>query len=157
MTRRNRLSTRGAVLVESLIVCSLSLVLLACIVYAHALYAAKIDSTGKARAEAWQRALPGCEGGLTQLAMGALSGGAFDALATADAFDIVETPAWMSDMGRGVSESPPVTVTASGLLGGYGATLTSRNAIACNEVGDDTTGGLLTNGTDLVRQLIPGI
>lgn len=152
-----RARRQGAALVEGLIVASLLMLFLAGAVFVHALYSAKVQSIARARQEAWARALPGCEGGLTTLLLNALTGRAFDALAGLDAAGIVDTPDWMASYGRGVGSPPDVSVAAPPLIGGGSFRVRTRTSVACNEFGDDEEGSLLVNAADIIRDLIPGI
>jgi hypothetical protein len=154
---RVRRRRQGAALVEGLIVASLLTLFLAGAVFIHGLYSAKLQSIARAREQAWARALPGCEGGLTSLLMNALTGGAFDVLAGLDAAGVVETPQWMANFGRGVGAPPAVNVDAPPLIGGGSFRVETRTSVACNEFGDDEEGSLLVNAADIIRDLIPGI
>jgi hypothetical protein len=158
--RRNapsRSKRQGAVLVEGLIVAGLLTLFLACGVFVHALYSAKIASVARARQEAWGQALPGCEGGLSMMLLNALTGGALDALAVLDVAGVVDTPDFLTSHGRGVGSPPTVHVAAAPVIGGGSFRVQTRTSVACNEFGDDEEGSLLVNAADIIRDLIPGI
>ncbi len=57
-------NTRGAIMVEGIIVLPLFVITLASVIYFHSLYAAKLDMSRKARACAWEYSVRGCKPGL---------------------------------------------------------------------------------------------
>jgi hypothetical protein len=155
--RRRALCQQGAALVEGLIVACLLMLFMAGAVLVHSLYSAKVASIARAREQAWARALPGCEGGLTSLLLNGLTAGAFDAVSGLDAAGVVDTPDWMGNFARGVGSPPAVSIAAPQLIGGGAFQVRARTSVACNEFGDDEEGSLLVNAADIIRDLIPGI
>jgi hypothetical protein len=91
---RSRSRRHGAVMVEGLAVISFLLLLLACIIFVHRLYTAKLATITEARTDAWLGALPGCGGGIVG---GILDGiEAFVSLAD-DATPGMDLPDWAGD------------------------------------------------------------
>jgi hypothetical protein len=129
---RARLRTRGAALVEGLIVAGLLVVCLGCVLFAHRLYSAKLATVRQARLDAWGRALPGCGGANIDSILSPAS-----LIDTVNARDVTDDDVsdWLVDAQRGVGSAGPTTVP-----GPHGTGMTfnaqARVSVACNEVGD---------------------
>jgi hypothetical protein len=126
------------VLVEGLIVASLLSLLLACGVFFHQLYSARLATIRQARIDAWSAALAGCSGGLATALLNTLP--IITGLSEADEAGLIDSPDWLTDMGRGVGNPGAVNVQAGPMLGGQGYALRRRMSLACNEYGDQAEG-----------------
>jgi hypothetical protein len=124
--------------------------------FVHELYARKIASMAEARAKAWAGAMPGCGGALPQLVVSVIRSGTLDALDAVDGSGTIEVPSWLDGIARGEGASDTVAVRAAS-LGGRSFSVKSQQSIACNERGDDASGGLTTDAVAIIRELIPGL
>jgi hypothetical protein len=140
-------------LVEGLIVASLLSLFLACAVFFHALYSAKLSTIRNARADAWRTALTGCAGGLASALLNSM--GAITVLSEADEAGMVDAPDWLIDLGRGVGEPAPISVQASPMLGGRSYTLRKRTSLACNDYADQAAGdSYFVSVFEMVRDMV---
>lgn len=135
---RSHARRRGAVMVEGLIVATVLALLLACGVFFHQLYSAKLKTMREARMEAWRTALTGCAGGLATALLNSL--GTITVLSEAEENGLLDAPDWLTNMGRGVGEPAPESVRASPLLGAGSYQLRSRRSLACNDYADQAAG-----------------
>lgn len=136
--RRTRARKQGAVLVEGLVVAGLLSLLLACAVFFHALYSAKLSAMRTARADAWRTAVTGCAGGFASALLNSMN--AITILSEADEAGMLDAPDWLVDLGRGVGENTAPAVQASPMLGGQSYTLRRRISVACNDYADQAAG-----------------
>jgi hypothetical protein len=133
---------RGSILVESLVVVSMTALLLAAAIYFHFLYLNKLHTMREARQKAWSAASPGCNGGVTN--------GVFDSafslvdlLSNRQIDQLPDSP--LAKVGR-KDGSTSATAPVPSLLyswGGSGPSSTSTTSstrVACNEVIDKTPG-----------------
>ena len=155
LQRRRR--SRGAVLVEGIIVSAMLMTMMASALFFHRLYAVKLQTMRTSRAAAWSKALPGCNSAVELVALwqavgvaNAASGDAFDGL-NEDSNDV---PQWMS-VGR-QSDVKNETVTTDSVIGGKSFDLKTVNSVVCNEKGDDTRGDIIGVLKYMWDAIIPG-
>ena len=145
-SRSRRSSQRGAILIESLIVCSLLITVMICGLFLHRLYAAKLRAVREARLRVWQAAdSAGCGG--TPIDLRAIAEEAVTGLGTPFGAGSGSVGAGLR-LGRvGGSTSAPAflgaiahrnqTSTASASshprIGGGTYRLSVSNQLACNE------------------------
>lgn len=152
LRHRRRRAQAGAVLVEGLIVSGVLALLLACGVFFHQVYSAKLATLREARAEAWLAALRGCGGGLAAGLLNQLP--VITALSEADEAGLIDAPEWLTEMGRGVGEGAPVTVSAAPLLGGGTYTMRTRRDVACTDYADHAAGdSFFATAFQMIRDL----
>jgi hypothetical protein len=144
---------RGAVMVEGLIASALLAVFLACTVFVHHLYSAKLATMTEARREAWNGALPGCGGGLIAGILDNM--GMISALSEADNHGLIDAPEFVTDMGRHTGSSTPRSVQSGELVGAGSFQLQTSTSIPCNEFAEDEDGSLTLNLFRAVRQIVP--
>lgn len=149
--RRQR--QRGAVMVEGLIASAFLTLLLACTVFVHHLYSAKLATMTEARREAWGGALPGCGGGLIAGILDNM--GMISALSAADNAGLIDAPDFVTEMGRHVGSSGTRTVQSGALVGAGSFDLQTSTSIPCNEFAEDEDGSLTLNLFHAVRQIVP--
>jgi hypothetical protein len=144
--RRSR--QRGAILIESLIVCSMLTLMLICGLFFHRLYAAKLRTIREARVQVWQAVnSPGCGGATIDLQ--AILG---QAIANSSAADVItpgtaggstERPAFMGAIAHR-SQASSSSVSAHADMGGGSYELKVANQVACNEVPASARGDVLS-------------
>jgi hypothetical protein len=144
---------RGAVMVEGAIAITLLALFLACTVFVHHLYSAKLASITEARREAWLGALPGCGGGLIAGILDSL--GVISALSEADNRELIDAPEWVTDMGRNPESSQTRSVASGELVGGRVFRIRTSTSVPCNELAEDDDGSLVLNLFRAVRQVVP--
>jgi hypothetical protein len=151
--RRARRQRQGAVLVEGLIVASLLGLLLACAVFFHALYTAKLSAMRNARADAWRTAVTGCAGGFASALLNSMN--TITVLSEVEEAGMMDAPDWLIDLGRGVGENSPPAVQASPMLGGRSYTMRRRVSVACNDYADQAAGdSYIFNVFEVVRDML---
>jgi hypothetical protein len=133
-TQRALKRRQGAVLVEGLVVASLLTLCLAVGVFFHQLYSARLSSMREARAAAWQGALAGCGGGVANALLSSL--GVITLVTLADELELIQGPAWLTEMGRRSGGPAPRSVNAGPILGGRSYQLEYRVSLACNDYAD---------------------
>ncbi len=140
--RRRR--SRGAVLVEGIVVSGMLMLMMAGALFFHRLYAVKLQTMRSSRVAAWNKALPGCNSAIELVALwqavgvaNAASGDAFDGL-NEDSNDV---PRWM-EVGR-QADVKSMTVTEDQVIGGHSFNVKTTNSVVCNEKGDDTRGDII--------------
>lgn len=152
LRHRRRRAQTGAVLVEGLIVSGVLALLLCCGVFFHRVYSAKLTTLREARAEAWGAALRGCGGGLVGGLMTSLS--VITALTEDDQGRLIEDPSTLLEIGRGVGDGAPVTVSAGPLLGSRSFTMRTRRDVACSDYADHAAGhSFFATAFQMIRDL----
>jgi len=130
-----RRTSRGAALVESIIVSSLLMTFMAGGLFLHRLYAAQHRALMQARLAAWSQAMKGCNSAVDLNAIWREAGNA-DAPTQVDT---ESTPAFFGAVGH-TSGSASQSASASARAGGDSHTLSASNSVACNEVANDDRG-----------------
>ena len=155
LQRRQR--SRGAVLVEGIIVIAMLMIMMASALFFHRLYATKLATMRLSRAAAWSKALPGCNSAVELVALwqavgvaNAASGDTFDGL-NEDSNDV---PKWM-EVGR-QADVKTATLKEDQIIGSKTYDLKTVNSVVCNEKGDDTRGDIIGVLQYMWDAIIPG-
>jgi hypothetical protein len=124
--RARRRSQRGAALVEALVAIPFFITVFACTMFVGKFYGDKMKTMRLSRETAWAGATKGCAGG---------EGAPIDDAVNADLGEAAGAPGTdVLSKGFGNSSSTLTgQVTASNVIGGFGASITSKTVVACNE------------------------
>jgi len=147
-----RKSTRGAVLVEGIIVSSLLMTMMACGLFLHHLYVAQINALENARRAAWSESLRGCSSGIDiigiwhQVGVGRSS--------SQLEVDTEVVPGFFGSVSH-TSGSASATATAHERAGGASYTLSANDTVACNEVVQNPRGDALSLVGYISANVIP--
>jgi hypothetical protein len=125
---RYRRHSRGAVLVEAVIVSAMLMTMMAGGLFLHRLYYAKIQGMGDARAAGWSQALQGCDSPIDLNAVWHQTG----ATAAPGSVDTGSVPGFFGEISH-ASGSGSGTAAAHARVGGGSYTLSTSNTIACDE------------------------
>jgi hypothetical protein len=146
---------RGAVFVESIIVISMLMLMLAAGLFLHRLYSMKLKAVREARLAAWTPALRGCPTGLGFPGIAGAVWSSIDSLATCDSVNgancviqglttsgTTDPPDWMGTSGASMPDAVSYEVRSDSRVGGSRFTVSSQNRVACNETPQHESGDI---------------
>lgn len=123
---RRRRRARGAAMVEAIVSIPFFIIIFVSMVFIGRLYRSKMSTHRQAMATAWQNATLGCDPAVTGPIPGTPS------IDLGAAKDAPGAQLCNTSIGQ-VSETVAGNATASGALGGFSATTTTRTKLVCNE------------------------
>lgn len=132
---KSRRASRGAALVESLIVSSLLMTFMAAGLFLHRLYLAQQKAVEDARRAAWSQAMKGCNPSVVLQAIWQDVSSGPPSLAEAT------LPPFFGVVSH-TSGSASHSASAHARAGGGSYTLTATDTVVCNEIGNDEQGDI---------------
>jgi hypothetical protein len=148
---------RGAIFVESIIVFSMLMTMLAGGIFFHRMYAAKIRAGREARLAAWQTAEAGCA---SMMGAGQLFSLIGDGSCSGENCSVGglntrsdEKPGWL-EIGAEASTMTQ-TVTAHARAGGQTHSMRAYNRVICNESRQNQRGDLASIGEYIFDAVVP--
>jgi len=134
-----RKRTRGAALVEGIVVTTLLMTMMAGGLFLHRLYLARMKAIENARLAAWTQALQGCSSAID---LGAIWQDTGESAAPLDV-DTDSTPSFFGAVSH-TSGSAAETATPDARVGDKGYRLATSDSVACNEIPQNERGDAIS-------------